>query len=49
MLFRSIVLVLLVFGGLVFVAVVLVGLGNGSLRKLYFPGAAKMAVGAAAD
>ncbi len=39
----------LVFGGLIFVAVVFVSLGNGSLRKLYFPGAAKTAVGAAAD
>jgi hypothetical protein len=39
----------LVFGGLIFVAVVFVSLGNGSLRKLYFPGEAKTAVGAAAD
>jgi MFS family permease len=39
----------LVFGGLIFVVVVFVSLGSGSLRKLYFPGASQPAVGAAAD
>lgn len=39
----------LVFGGLIFVVVVFVSLGSGSLRKLYFPGAAQPAVGATAD
>ena len=39
----------LVFGGLIFVVVVFVSLGSGSLRKLYFPGATQPAVGATAD
>jgi MFS family permease len=39
----------LVFGGLIFVVVVFFSLGSGSLRKLYFPGAAQTAVEAAAD
>jgi MFS family permease len=39
----------LVFGGLIFVVVVFVSLGSGSLRKLYFPGATQPAVEAAAD
>ena len=39
----------LVFGGLIFVVVVCVSLGSGSLRKRYFPGAAQPAVGATAD
>ena len=39
----------LVFGGLIFVVVVFVSLGSGSLRKLYFPKAATEAVGAPAD
>ena len=39
----------LVFGGLIFVVVVFVSLGSGSLRKLYFPSAAQPAVGATAD
>ena len=40
----------IVFGGLIFVAVVFISLGSGSLRKLYFPGATPVtAVGATAD
>ena len=39
----------LVFGGLIFVVVVFVSLGSGSLRKLYFQGATQPAVGATAD
>ena len=39
----------LVFGGLIFVVVVFVSLGSGSLRKLYFPGATQPAVGATAN
>ena len=40
----------MVFGGLIFLAVVFVSLGSGSLRKLYFPGAVPAAaVGASAN
>ena len=39
----------LVFGGIIFVAVVFISFSSGSLRKLYFPGRAQTAVGAAAD
>ena len=39
----------LVVGGLVFVGIVFLSLGSGSLRKLYFPSDEPAAVGAAAD
>ena len=39
----------MVFGGLIFVAVVFVSLGSGPIRRLYFPRAAPEAVGVPAD
>ncbi len=39
----------MVFGGLIFVAVVVVSLGSRQLRRLYFPQPASEAVGAPAD
>ena len=39
----------LVVGGLIFVGIVFLSLGSGSLRKLYFPNDEQAAVGAAAD
>jgi len=39
----------LVIGGLIFVAVVIVSLGSRQLRRLYFPQPASEAVGAPAD
>ncbi|MCH7736273.1 MAG: MFS transporter [Chloroflexi bacterium] len=39
----------LVVGGLIFVGIVFISLGSGTLRRLYFPRIAPAAVGAAAD